>query len=162
VHCRSKLPTICFLPSIIHLSHSRTMRQRNTMSTFFHQLTSPPVQTLRTLQPTSSTITYTISTRPVRKTLPAEVGYYTAILFRILLGLSTVLLLWTKWRITYDLSTHNVQQIFGSAQTAQLVQLASQCQWRYLAPFSMIILVLVFRRGYTGTLPSHSLLYTCH
>ncbi|KAH7383861.1 GPI-GlcNAc transferase complex, PIG-H component-domain-containing protein [Pyrenochaeta sp. MPI-SDFR-AT-0127] len=118
------------------------------MSTFLQQLTSPPALTFRTLQPTPSTIQYTVSTRPVPTTVLAFLGHYIRILVRVVVGLSTVLLAWTKWRITVQQSTFALQWIVGSAREAQLLKLAEACSWRYLAPTALVVLFLVVRRGY--------------
>ena len=112
---------------------------------------SPPAQTLQVLQPTSSTITYTVSTRSVPKTLPALVAYYAGILTRVLLGIASVLLLWMKWRVTQAQSLDLSLGVLGHETERQLVKLAEACQWRYLVPSTLLILFLVFRRNYTGT-----------
>ncbi|KAF1939495.1 hypothetical protein EJ02DRAFT_256263 [Clathrospora elynae] len=121
------------------------------MSALLQRLTSPPAQTLRTLQPTSSTITYTVSTRHEPNALPAKLGYCVGILLRVLLGLSTVVLLWTKWRVTSERSTSALQWV-GGIREAQLVKLAENCNWRYIGPSALGVLFLVFRRGYTESL----------
>ncbi|KAJ5064944.1 GPI-GlcNAc transferase complex, PIG-H component-domain-containing protein [Bipolaris maydis] len=90
------------------------------MSSFLHSLASPPAQTLHVLQPTPTTITYTVSTRSVSKTLPAHVGYYAGILVAL-----------------------------GSEGEGQLVKLVETFQWRYLIPSALLTLFLVFRRNYT-------------
>lgn len=121
-----------------------------TMAALIQRLTSPPSQTLRTLQPTLSTIQYTVSTRPVPQTIPAILGHYISILVRVLVGLATVLLLWTKWRTTFEQPTSILLWTLGTAREAKLLALAETCQWRYIAPSALAVLFLVFRRGYTG------------
>lgn len=122
------------------------------MAALLQRLTSPPAQILRTLQPTPSTIQFTVSTRPIPTTFPAIVGYYINIMFRVLLGLTTTLLLWTKWRITFEQSTAILLYVLDTSREAWLLKLAESYQWRYLAPSALVILILVFRRGYIGTL----------
>ncbi|EUC40491.1 hypothetical protein COCMIDRAFT_30591 [Bipolaris oryzae ATCC 44560] len=119
------------------------------MSSFLHSLTSPPAQTLHVLQPTPATLTYTVSTRSVSKTLPAHVGYYVGILVRIFFGLTSGLLLWMKWQITNKQPMLLLQFALGSEGEGQLVKLVETFQWRYLIPSALLTLFLVFRRNYT-------------
>ncbi len=133
----------------------------STMATLIDRLNSPPAQVLHVLQPTSSTITYTVSTRSVPKTLPALAGYYAGILTRFLLGIASLLLLWLKWRVTQAQSSGLLLSALGHDAAERLVKLVEVCQGRYLIPSAFFILFLVFRRNYTGTscsYPSLSLL----
>jgi hypothetical protein len=120
------------------------------MHAFLQQLTASPAHTFRTLQPTSSTVSYTLSTRPLPKTLLAHLSHYVGILLRIIVGLATVLFLYTKWCITFEKSTTYVLWAIGSERTGQLLGLAEAYQWRFLAPIAVVLLFLVFRRNYTG------------
>ena len=122
------------------------------MSSLVHRLNSPPAQTLHILQPTSSTITYTVSTRPVPKTLPARVNYYAEILVRVFFGLTSILALWAKWRVWNEQSVGYLTLILGCEGDGRIVKLLEVLQWRYLIPGSWLIVFLVFRRTYTGTL----------
>jgi phosphatidylinositol glycan class H protein len=122
------------------------------MANFLSQLTSPPAQTLRILQPTSSTITYTVSSRPVPSTLPAKALHYISILLRVLLGLATILALWAKWFVKDGQSIDYLRAALGSTEKeAQLLKAISAFPCIYLAPSAVGVLLLVFRRGYTGT-----------
>lgn len=116
-------------------------------------LSSPPSQTLTTFQPTSSTISFTVSTRPVPKTLPAIVGFYISILVRLLIGALTFATLWTKWRSRSEESTAALEWAFGHVFEAWFIKTLETIQWRYLAPIAMLITFMVFRRGYTGNSP---------
>lgn len=120
------------------------------MLTLIDRFNSPPAQTLQALQPTSSTITYTVSTRSVPKTLPASVAYYAGILTRVLLGITSVLLLWIKWRVTQAQSLDLSLGVLSHEAERQLVKLAGACQWRYLVPSTLLIFFLALRRNYTG------------
>ncbi|KAH6841999.1 GPI-GlcNAc transferase complex, PIG-H component-domain-containing protein [Alternaria alternata] len=121
------------------------------MLTLIDRLNSPPAQTFHVLQPTSSTITYTVSTRPVPKTLPALVGYYAGILLRVSLGVISILSLWLKFCVTNEAQYDPTLRLWkmGHGVEAHLVRLAEACQWRYLIPTACIMLFLVFRRNYT-------------
>ncbi|OAL45586.1 hypothetical protein IQ07DRAFT_661668 [Pyrenochaeta sp. DS3sAY3a] len=88
------------------------------MLALLQRLTSPPTQTLRILQPTPSTVQYTVSTRSIPQTIPAILGHGLSILVR-------------------------------TAQEDQLLQLVERWDWKYLAPAALVLLTLVFRRGYT-------------
>lgn len=121
------------------------------MSSLLHRLTSPPAQTLRVLQPTPSTITYTVSTRSVPTTLPAHAAYYVGIVFRVAVGVSSVLLLWMKWKTANGATMLFLQDTLGS-EGGHLVRIIEVFQWRYLVPSTLATIVLVLRRNYTGRL----------
>ncbi|PSN72241.1 hypothetical protein BS50DRAFT_544675 [Corynespora cassiicola Philippines] len=110
---------------------------------------SPPTQTLRILQPTPSTVSFTVSTRAIPKTLPAVLASCLSILTRICLGIFVLLLLWARWRITSSNSPGALAWAIGNAGEAWLVPLLRYIQWRYLAPCALVALWLVFKRGYT-------------
>lgn len=128
-----------------------TYKDSFIMCSLLGRLTSPPAQTLRVLQPTPSTITYTVSTRSVPTTLPAHAAYYVGILFRILLGVASVLLLWIKWRTSNEVPMSCLRDALGS-EGGQLGGIIEALQWRYLIPSTLVITFLVLKRNYTGTL----------
>lgn len=123
-------------------------------------MNSPTSQTLTTFQPTSSTISFTVFTRPVPKTLPALLGFYLSILVRGLIGAFTLVILLLKWRASFEKSTAALQWVFGLVFEAWLVKTTETLQWRYLAPGALLTLWLVFRRGYTGNDASHPIKFT--
>ncbi len=132
------------------------------MSALLQRLTSPPKQTLWTLQPTPSTIKYTVSTRPMPKTLVARVGRYVGILIRALTALCVLAFLWTKWQITFEkpaiVSLQRwVSRNSNTTMANEFLKLAETSPWHYIAPAAIVVLFLVFRRGYTGTFPPPSL-----
>ncbi|KAF2683095.1 hypothetical protein K458DRAFT_341006 [Lentithecium fluviatile CBS 122367] len=112
------------------------------------RLSSPPPQTLRTLQPTPSTVSYTVSTRPLSRTLPAILAFYIGVAVRILLGASTLVLLWTKWRVSSAKSTGLLSWVFRAAGEESLARFAESLPWKYLAPSALLLLWLVLQRGY--------------
>ncbi|KAF2791249.1 hypothetical protein K505DRAFT_409334 [Melanomma pulvis-pyrius CBS 109.77] len=112
-------------------------------------MNSPTSKTLTTFQPTSSTISFTVSTRPVPKTLPALLGFYLSILVRGLIGAFTLVILLLKSRAGFEQSTKALQWVFGLVFETWLVKTTETLQWRYLAPGALLMLWLVFRRGYT-------------
>jgi phosphatidylinositol glycan class H protein len=114
------------------------------------RLTSPPSQTLRTLKPTPSTVSFTVSTRPERKTVSAVLKHWIGVLVRILVGICVVFILWVKWRVSNVQSTDVLLWILGGPQAALMLQVAGRCQWTYLVPGALAVLFTVLRRGYTG------------
>ena len=112
--------------------------------------TAPPTQTLHTLQPTPSTVSFTVSTRPVPVTVAAKLAYYVGLLTRVLLGICALLLLWTKWRISYGHSTDTLLYLLGGPRTAALLKDVGGLGWQYVAPGAIAVLYMVLRRGYTG------------
>jgi hypothetical protein len=122
------------------------------MATLLSHLTSPPAQSLRTLQPTSSTITYTVSSRPVPSTLPAKAIHYISILLRVLCGFAALVALWAKWFVKEVQSIEYLRAVVGGTEKeAQIIKFIASCPWICLAPGVAAVLFLVFRRGYTGT-----------
>lgn len=116
------------------------------------RLSSPPVQTLRTLQPTQATVAYTVSTRPEAKTVTAQLSFYTGVALRILVGIAVALLAWAKWCASRENPAVALSWTLGDARSEHLVQLVSLLPWRYLVPASLCTVYLALRRGYTGTL----------
>lgn len=133
--------------------HDATM---SAMITVLKRLSSPPPQTLQSLQPTLSTVLYTVSTRPVSRSLPAILAFYIGIAVRTILGASALVLLWTKWRVSSAKSTMLLSWVFGSVGEQSLVQFVETLPWRYLAPSALLVLWLVLQRGYKGTSQSMS------
>ncbi|KAF2848421.1 hypothetical protein T440DRAFT_470279 [Plenodomus tracheiphilus IPT5] len=119
------------------------------MSTILKRFTSPSAQTLRTLQPTPSTIQYTVSTRTVADTIPAVLSHYFSIALRIIVGLATVLLAWAKCRTSFELPPTILQWTSNTAWEAHFLALAQRCHWRFLGPTSLFLLYLIFKRNYT-------------
>ncbi|KZM18904.1 uncharacterized protein EKO05_0010379 [Ascochyta rabiei] len=113
------------------------------------RLTAPPAQTLRTLQPTPSTVSFTVSTRPTPATVAAKLRYYAGLLIRIVAGALALTTLWAKWRITHGRSTDILLWTLGGPQTAALLEAIGGLGWQFVAPGAMVVLFVVLRRGYT-------------
>ncbi|KAF2439485.1 hypothetical protein P171DRAFT_396805 [Karstenula rhodostoma CBS 690.94] len=120
-----------------------------TMIAALQRLSSPPVQTLRTLQPTQATVSYTVSTRPEAKTVTAKVRFYTGIALRILVGVAVALLAWTKWCASREKPVVALSWTLGDTRSEKLLQSVSRLPWRYLIPASLCSVYLALRRGYT-------------
>jgi hypothetical protein len=123
-----------------------------TIAAALQRLSSPPAQTLRTLQPTQATVSYTVSTRPEAKTVHAKLSFYTGIALRILVGTAVALLAWAKWSASREVPAVALSSTLGDARAEELLQLVSRVPWRYLVPVSVCTVYLALRRGYTGTL----------
>jgi phosphatidylinositol glycan class H protein len=121
------------------------------MRGFLQRLSAPPAQILQTLQPTPFTVSYAVSTRPVPKTVFAQVTSYVSLLTRIIVGLSTTLLIWTVSGFQTAATEYYLLSTLGRLRTDQLLVLAGTCEWKYVVPGALVILLLVFRRNYTGT-----------
>jgi hypothetical protein len=114
------------------------------------RLTAPPTQTLRILSPTPSTVSFTVSTRPVPATLAAKLRYYVGLLTRLLLGLAALFALWVKWRVSHGLTTDILLYALGGPQTAALLKGVGGMKWSYVGGGAFVVLFAVLRRGYTG------------
>ncbi|KAF9697511.1 hypothetical protein EKO04_004103 [Ascochyta lentis] len=113
------------------------------------RLTAPPSQTLLTLAPTPSTVSFTVSTRPVPATVAAKLRNYVILLLRLVIGTLVLATLWTKWRITHGQSTDILLWTLGGPQTAALLKAIGALGWNYIAPGAVAVLFVVLRRGYT-------------
>ncbi|KAL5421034.1 hypothetical protein PMIN04_005943 [Paraphaeosphaeria minitans] len=120
-----------------------------TVVAALHRLSAPPVQTLRTLQPTQATVTYTVSTRLEATTVAAKLRFYTGIALRMLLALAVALLAWTRWCAGRETPAVALSWILGHARSEELLQLVSRLPWRYLVPACLCVVYLALRRGYT-------------
>jgi hypothetical protein len=125
-----------------------------TMRDQLERWSAPPKQLLRVLQPTAYTASYTVSTRPVPRTVPAQIASYIGILSRTIVGLATALLLWLASGIKREQTEDILLHVLDRFRLDQVLTLVAKCQWLYLAPCALIVLVVVFRRNYTGTYTS--------
>jgi phosphatidylinositol glycan class H protein len=121
------------------------------MQALLQRLSAPPTQTLRTREPAPYTASYTVSTRPVARTIPAKIVSHVGVLLRFLVGLAAALLLWLTSRVELGKAEYILLRVLGRLHTDQLFLLVDQCQWKYLGPCMLAIFILVFRRNYTGT-----------
>jgi phosphatidylinositol glycan class H protein len=115
------------------------------------RLTAPPLQNLTIRRPTPSTISFTVSTRPAPSSLTAWLGYYIGLLLRLVLCIAVLSLLWTKWRVSQGLGTDVLLWVFGGPLTLTILKSVGSVAWVYVAPGALIVLLLILRRGHTGT-----------
>ncbi|KAK5019269.1 hypothetical protein LTR16_000458 [Cryomyces antarcticus] len=112
----------------------------------------PP--TLRVLQPTATTISFTVSTRSPKDTLTARLVHYLSIIVRVLLAIAVLLLSWTKWRLTFPLpppqTASSIEVLFLSTPAGQsAAYLTRLISWRWLSLVEALVLWTVLRKGYT-------------
>ncbi|KAF3032932.1 hypothetical protein E8E12_004633 [Didymella heteroderae] len=115
------------------------------------RLMAPPTQTLLTLAPTPSTVSFTVSTRAIPTTVAAKLGLYVGLVTRLLVGVCTLALLWVKWGLGYgsSRSTEALLWVLGGPQTARLLKAVGGLAWVHVAPAAVVVLFLALRRGYT-------------
>jgi phosphatidylinositol glycan class H protein len=128
------------------------------MRDLLQRLTAPSAQHLRVLQPTGATVSYTVSTRTLPKTLTARLAHYIGIILRTVTGLSAAILLLLKWRLTeYEKMLSVLMRLLDPIKDMQLLQLVETWQWTYLVPSVLVVMFLALRRGYTGSFLHSSL-----
>jgi phosphatidylinositol N-acetylglucosaminyltransferase subunit H len=115
-------------------------------------MTNPPCS-LRTLRPTTTTVSYIVSTRTPRDSLWSRLVHWTALFLRILIICQILLVLWFKWNVVF----HNAKSdtippwMSGSpfGQVAEL--LVTAFPGPYLVPIAIFCIWILVKRGYTGT-----------
>lgn len=120
------------------------------MLPLLQKIVAPPKQTLRTVQPTPSTVCYTVSTRSDPQTVPAQLVHYVSIVLRIVLGVCALLVLLAKWELSFG-KRRFVTQGLNADNAPLAMRLVEEGQWRYIVCGALVTLWLVLRRGYTGT-----------
>ena len=93
---------------------------------------------LTTFRPSPSTVSYTVSTASPRQTFASHFLHYFLLLARILVGLATLLVLFTK---AFEPS---------SPRLAPLSTYLTKYPWVQVGPLAFTALFLVFRRFHTG------------
>ena len=99
---------------------------------------------LNTFRPSPSTVSYTVSTASPRQTFASHFLHYFLLLARILIGLATLLVLFTK---AFEPS---------SPQFTSLSTYLTKYPWVQVGPLAFTALFLVFRRFHTGISSSSS------
>jgi hypothetical protein len=123
----------------------------------FRQLSAEmpaPICNLRVTRPTSTTISFTVSTRRPLETVTARVLHYLSICIRVLIASAVLLILWMKWDLLYPSAEEPgvPTWIASSLPGAAAILIAHKVMARYLVPLSGLALWACARRGYTGTL----------
>ena len=99
---------------------------------------------LSTFRPSPSTVSYTVSTASPRQTFASHFLHYFLLLARILIGLATLLVLFTK---AFEPS---------SPQLTSLSTYLTKYPWVQVGPLAFTALFLVIRRFHTGISSSSS------
>jgi hypothetical protein len=128
------------------------------MLPLLQRLTSPPKQTLTVVQPTPSTVCFTVSTRSVPRTLSAQLRHHVGHVLRVVIGILALVVVFLKWETTAA-RPWLVNADAGGSDEWVVYALLRELSWRYILPSVAIILYLVLRRGYTGTPTSDHLTY---
>ncbi|KAF1813465.1 hypothetical protein P152DRAFT_320665 [Eremomyces bilateralis CBS 781.70] len=107
--------------------------------------TLPAVQSFEVINPTETTVQFTVSTRRRGQGFASHVFAYIKVAVRILLGASISLLLFVKW--SHDRNTIPRWLSRFTALEAG-IGLVEQMEWMYLIPISIVGLWLAVRKGY--------------
>ena len=104
-------------------------------------------------RPSSTTVEFTVSNRPLRSGLTLSILYASILILRILVGAAVLFIIYAKW------STTTFSHIFSPTEETVLQsylgqvgqRFAHRLDWWILLPLSLATGYAVFRRGYTGT-----------
>ena len=106
-------------------------------------------------RPSPTTILFTVSNASPRTTFAAQVPIYITWLLRVLIVLSTALLLVTKSQCTAQEHGVNISILECPSWFPDIIPIqiatATRISWQTLAPASFVVLFLCFRRFHTGT-----------
>ncbi|KAF2260053.1 hypothetical protein CC78DRAFT_571458 [Lojkania enalia] len=110
---------------------------------------APVPPTLTTFAPTPSTISFTVSTRPLSSTLPAKLSNRLSLVLKALLGILAIVALFTKYRLQTSKSTALLSFVLGCTLEHKLCAALRDVSWKYVLPSAVAVLYLVIHRGYT-------------
>ncbi|KAF2634490.1 hypothetical protein P280DRAFT_474600 [Massarina eburnea CBS 473.64] len=122
-----------------------------TLITILTRLASPPPQTLHTHQPTSSTVTYTVTTRPALTGLCAKLGFYVGISARVVLGMVAVLVVCLKWCVSLGIGISVLGAFWGEGGERgmrRIMKLIEITDGTYIIPLAILVLFLACKRNY--------------
>lgn len=109
--------------------------------------------TLTVKRPSPTTVLYKVSTRSANSTVPARVRRTLTGLARILIGLTLLCILIAKAHTSatprWKTHTDYASTFLPLALTEVFNTAASRIPWLYLAPISLAIFSLIFKKGYT-------------
>lgn len=119
----------------------------------------PPL--LRVHGPTSTTVSFTVSTRAPPDTIAAWTLQTLATIIRIAVSSAVLFVLWAKWFTSSTAESNgglfdliNLQSLMLATPVGHQAQMvSSMVEWRILAPIGAALLWVATRRGYTGALP---------
>ncbi|KAH7093571.1 GPI-GlcNAc transferase complex, PIG-H component-domain-containing protein [Paraphoma chrysanthemicola] len=120
------------------------------MRALLQRLTAPPAQHLRVLEPTPSTICFTVSTRELPATLPARLAQYIGVFLRTFAVLSATFVLLLKWRLTLpEKIPRLLARLLDPLNDWELLHAVEIWPWQYILPSACLVIYLALRRPYT-------------
>src|SRR5579871_1646998 len=109
-----------------------------------------PLCTLRTYQPTPTTVRFTVSTRAAPEQFVGRCVHYLLLAGRLLLASIVLLILWIKWQNILQHSLHLPSVLAQSGLGYSMKWIAEQIPARYLVPVALLFLWVIVQRGYKG------------
>lgn len=109
-----------------------------------------PLCTLRTYQPTPTTVRFTVSTRAAPEQFVGRLAHYLLLAGRLVLGTIILLILWMKWQNLLQHSWHLPSGLAQSGPGSTMKWIAEQVPARYLVPVALLFLWIIVQRGYKG------------
>jgi hypothetical protein len=115
-------------------------------------MTIPPCS-LRTLRPTTTTVSYIVSTRTPRDSIWSRLVHGTLLFLRIVIICQILLLLWFKWEFVFHPSlSGGVPPWMSRSPFGQVAKfILTAFPGPYLVPISLFCIWFLVKRGYTGT-----------
>src|SRR5947207_2441165 len=109
-----------------------------------------PLCTLRTYQPTPTTIRFTVSTRAAPEQFVGRFAHYLLLAGRLVLGSIVLLMLWIEWQNILQHSSHLPSFVAQSGPGYAMKWITDTIPARYLVPLALIFLWIIVQRGYKG------------
>ncbi|KAF4301624.1 Phosphatidylinositol N-acetylglucosaminyltransferase subunit gpi15 [Botryosphaeria dothidea] len=108
---------------------------------------------LRVARPTPSTVSFTVSTRPVADTVPKKALLYFSHAIRLGLGVLILALFWAKWRSYFPIRNEDPEswerRLLTNYVGVCVAWAAEGIDWKVLGGVGAVGLWGVLRRGYT-------------
>ena len=109
-----------------------------------------PQCTLRTYQPTPTTVRFTVSTRAAPERVVGQVKHYLLLAGRILIASILSFILWMKW-VVLSQDPEAVPTMLQHSTCGQLaLWTAEHVPSLYLLPMAFLITLAIVQRGYKG------------
>jgi hypothetical protein len=111
-----------------------------------------PSCVLHTRRPSPTTVSFTVSTRPVRERVGARIFHHALLLLRFLAACEILLMLWFKWAMSTNPGPiSNIPfWVASSIPGAMAALVARALPSRYLLPVALTCMWILTKRGYIG------------
>ena len=109
-----------------------------------------PLCTLRTYQPTPTTVRFTVSTRAAPEQFVGQVTHYLLLAGRIVLASIVLSILWMKWQNMLQYSPHLPSVLTQSGLDYSMKWIVERVAAQYLFPVALLFLWIIVQRGYKG------------